>query len=265
MERRLAHDHLVETAAETPDVDLLAVASLLVEHFWSQILSSAYQRVRQAIVFLLEYFTYAKIGQTYVAIFVYENVLRFEISVDHVPVVEILQCQDDLSSIEASFFLTKVAFLLDMVEEVATRNIFHDQEKMCWRLKCVIEIQDEGMLHFQENLTFVNCSLYESLGQDGRLLDDLHGVVLLFLSWLGEVFQANLGERIVQGIIAEEFIHFSSWWCESSVNKINFCVGTSSNDFTNSPVFKVNFVAKLLAGVLGIAIGLLGFLLNEFQ
>ena len=71
---------------------------------------------------------YAKVGQAYVPIFINQNVLRFQVSVDHVLAVKMHQCKNDLSAIESNIFLHKVAFFLQMEKQVTSIDVFDDQE-----------------------------------------------------------------------------------------------------------------------------------------
>lgn len=100
------HQHLISAIrpanshedAERPPVGFFAVA-FLSDDFWGNILWSSYDSVGFSTG-VAELLGHTEIGQLKVTVRVQEDILRLQVSVDDVFLVEILKCQQDLSCIE---------------------------------------------------------------------------------------------------------------------------------------------------------------------
>ena len=67
----------------------------------------------------------------------------------------------------------------DVVSQIASREIVHDQVEVLPILKGVVHVDDEWVLELGQDLTLVDDGLDASLGDDPSLAHLLHGEVLL--------------------------------------------------------------------------------------
>lgn len=126
VEWRQTNQHFVDNCAERPPVSCLAV-TLSLQDFGTQVFCGATQTV-SVLGTLNVFLTKAEICKSDVAVRANQHVLWLQISVENVLVVEVLERQENVSSVEASSILLKSADLGQVKEKFATRAILQSEE-----------------------------------------------------------------------------------------------------------------------------------------
>ena len=101
------------------------------EHLGGRIGKSSTNRRGHAVELCLgQLFGQAEVGNTDMA-FIDEDVLRFQVAVDDVFGVEVLECEDELGHEELCFPFMEAAVALEVLEEITTRIEIGDKVKGC--------------------------------------------------------------------------------------------------------------------------------------
>ena len=122
--RRQPSEHLVQQRAQLVEVEAVPMA-LLPQHFGRHVFRRAAKRLREVVgaeVHLRE----AEISEAEVAVGIHEHVLWFQVSVDHVLAMQVLQGQEYLCETDLRLGFRQLAVeLRDVVEELAARAEVH--------------------------------------------------------------------------------------------------------------------------------------------
>jgi hypothetical protein len=83
-----------------------------------------------------------------------KNVLQFDVSMRHVALMAVVDSLDYLSPQELGLKLRHLSIWLhlEIAMQAATVDIFHDQEDLLGRFKCLVELRDVGMVQLLHNL-----------------------------------------------------------------------------------------------------------------
>ena len=177
VEWRDANYHLVNEDSKCPPVERLVVAGPL-NHLGRQVLGGAAERVRFHIVGLLHDLSKTKVCQHDVAVVVNENVLRLQIPVDNVRLVQVAEGKGDLCSVKLCLFLREALLFRQVFEQFATLHELHDKVDAVGLLKDVVHTDDERMVHLVQN-QLLNLERLDRLVLYYDVLPDcLHSVVL---------------------------------------------------------------------------------------
>ena len=139
-ERRLESDHLVEDAAERPDVRAVVVRFVLPD-LWTGVVRSACLGVDEALLCDLRNVEVSKLD---CAVLVHEHIGALEVSVENFKFVEVLEPFYDLNEGFPNFSLVEesavVLVLVDSFVEVASVGVLHDDAECLWvgREKCLL-------------------------------------------------------------------------------------------------------------------------------
>ena len=76
-------------------------------------------------------------------------------------------------------FFVEASMSADVVTQISTRKIIHDQVQVFPVLKRVVHVDKEDILELGKDLPFIYDRLHTALGDDASLRHLLHGVVLL--------------------------------------------------------------------------------------
>jgi len=82
-----------------------------------------------------------------VAVVVEHYVVRLQISVDDVSLVEVLEGEEHFSDVKPSSVLSEALLTSDYLTQVTARAEVEDQEQLCLRLERVIQVHDKRMSH----------------------------------------------------------------------------------------------------------------------
>ena len=65
------------------------------------------------------------------AIYIYQNILWLDITINHVEIVQVLKAKQQLSEVEFGLFLGEPLYIAQMEEHLSTRTQIHDEEQLC--------------------------------------------------------------------------------------------------------------------------------------
>ena len=116
------------------------------KHLWSKIIRRA-DDSRRAFVCFSKDLADAKVGEFDVAMLVDEYVLWFEVAIDDTPTMQVLDCEDKLCSVEASFLLAEITFAGDEHKKVTTIDKIGNEIQVRLSLECVMQAEKERMFH----------------------------------------------------------------------------------------------------------------------
>lgn len=111
----------------------------------------------------------------------HEDVLWFEIPVDEAHVVQVLEGENDLGSVESDcvLFETALRLTLENAEELSSSTIVHDETKTVGGLEGGVHGDDERMICGCENFTFSHDALDLVFLNHFVARQNLHGVELI--------------------------------------------------------------------------------------
>jgi len=178
--------HLVQDAAERPNIRLLVIRLLLTDLRRKVVRSSNGRHC--TVVGVLEDSSNAKVAYLDGAILVHKDVLGLQVAVQYFPVVDVLDGQSHLHKPVQDLVLavTDFAYLLlvrDLRVEVSSVCIVHDDAEASLVHKGLFVGDDVRMAHRLQNVDFVDgvlTLLPVHLGD----IDDLHDVGLSILNRL---------------------------------------------------------------------------------
>lgn len=198
--RRAADEHLVDEDTQTPPVDGLAVA-LGANDLGGQVIGGAAHGPRNVGHFLGK----AKIDELDVTIRIEQNVLRLQVAVRNIALVQVLERHDDLGRIKPDGVLIKPLLLAQNAEHLAARDVFHDKEEVGVVLEGVPETDKERMVDIVEDRLFVVDVLRLAQLHDLLLFQGLDGTVAAGELAAGEMHSAKVAcaERVFHGIVIE--------------------------------------------------------------
>uniref|UniRef100_A0A182Q467 Uncharacterized protein n=1 Tax=Anopheles farauti TaxID=69004 RepID=A0A182Q467_9DIPT len=137
-ERRVAGRHLVHEHTERPPVDRLVVA-LAQDDLRREILGRAAQRPGSALDALRE----PKVRHLQVALRVDQQILRLQIAVDQIEIVQVLEREHDLGGVEARVRLGEPADLAQVREHLAARHVLQHHVQVRVVLEVELETDQE--------------------------------------------------------------------------------------------------------------------------
>lgn len=100
---RLSCEHLIDYAADAPPVHSESV-SLPIYDLGCKVFGSTAQR--QSVSITLDVFLgQSKVGQLRIPVFIYQYILRLQVSIDNLILVQVIDSKDDLCTVELSAIL----------------------------------------------------------------------------------------------------------------------------------------------------------------
>lgn len=135
--------HLEDKNTERPEIHHFCIPLFIQQDLGSEVLSGTAERVGRVILREIG-FGQAKVTEGNMAISIQQDILRLEIAIDDVMIVEMLQRKDQFCNVKLGPRLLETALLLQMPEELATRHVVRDQIKIRWCLEGKLEPDDEG-------------------------------------------------------------------------------------------------------------------------
>lgn len=108
-----------------------------------------------------------------------QNILRLHVAVDDIPLVEVLDGQDQLRDVEAGLELLEGHFASEMVAEVLPRAVVQGQVQEVRGLESIVQVYYKRVVGFLQHVRFRNRVL-ELLFDDQRLfLQGLQSIHLI--------------------------------------------------------------------------------------
>ena len=169
-----SNQHLINQDAQCPPIKG-SIMSWPNNHLWRQVLRRPTERV------WLFCFWFYNLGQTKVskhdvAILIEQDILRLQVSVEDVWLVQVAKSQCNLSSIELSLLFTESLFFWQVFEEFASLNEVHNEVDSVRLLEHIVHANDEWVIHLVQN-QFLNLQTVDGLVLDDHVFSDtFHGV-----------------------------------------------------------------------------------------
>lgn len=145
VERRHTEYQLVYQDPEPPPVVACVVAGADY-HLWGEVFLCPAEGVCRLLA--LYELRHAVIGQTDVALVVYEDILRLHVPVDDPVLVEMSECQRDLCCVEAGLVLGEAPGTAEVLEELAALLESHYEEELFRSLEGLRGSEDEEALAY---------------------------------------------------------------------------------------------------------------------
>eukprot|EP00050_Salpingoeca_kvevrii_P017232 m.63193 g.63193 ORF g.63193 m.63193 type:complete len:479 (+) comp7443_c0_seq2:1511-2947(+) len=171
---QLADKHHIETHAKAPDVDFLAVG-FAAKELGGRVRHAS--TVREKMLLASQVVAQAKIDDLDLAAKGEHQVFHFQVTVDNLILVQVLECMDELATVPASRGLGVCPSLLKVVKEIDLSAFRHKAEDFgpindLEQLDdvAVVEALQNGLLavHVADEVVFLDLALVENL--DGNLL-----------------------------------------------------------------------------------------------
>lgn len=172
-ERRITGRHFVDEHSERPPVHRFIVA-LAQNDLRRQILGRAAQRPGPS----LHAFRKPEIRHLQVALVVDQQVLRLQIPIDQVQIVQILKGEHNLGGIEARMGLREAADLAQMREHLTARHVLEDHVEIGVVLEVILEADEKRKGDGLQDAFLVQRVLDLLEFDDLLLVEDLHCVIV---------------------------------------------------------------------------------------
>ena len=183
VEWREADDHLVSENTEGPPIDRETMAQL-VNDFGRQILRRTAERLRLLVA--LENLGETEVGQRDVAILTHEDVLRLQITIDNLLLMQMAKGESHGQRVELGPLLGELTRLAQVHEQLATTHKLHDEVDSRVRLEDEFHADEERMISLLQNLLLEHRGLNLIELKDGVLTQGLHSVQILRVSLLAQ-------------------------------------------------------------------------------
>lgn len=157
LERQEPADEREEDDAAAPRVDLGTDVLAPGDHLRGRIARGSTGRLQGLL--LCEGVGEAEVDDFDVLLVIEQQVLRLEVPVDYVEVVHVLDAGDDLLVELAGLFLLQFGVLDDVVEELSTAGVLHDQVELLGRLDDLVQLDDVRVPDLLENVDLPGDSL----------------------------------------------------------------------------------------------------------
>lgn len=175
-EGRLTQEHLVDEDTKGPPVDCPSV-SLLEQDLWCHELGRSTEGASGvAIPHVL--LAQTVVGDLDVTVQSEEDIVKLQVSVDDALLVEVLQSEQNLSSVELGSFRRELLFL-DVQHQVTTADVLHDKVNACLGLEARMQTEEEGMALAgccEEDAFLRLCALHLVVLDDEFLLQNFDGI-----------------------------------------------------------------------------------------
>ena len=149
------------------------------KNFRGQILSGPTER--KGLILVFKELREAEIGQIDVSEFIEQDVLGFEVPVDHVVLVQVAEADGDLGADESDRLLVEPTLRKKVVVEVASADVFQEKVNAVFVLKDVVHREHKGMCSIEQNILFILRILDLMLVDQDVLVNTFHGVELRVL------------------------------------------------------------------------------------
>lgn len=141
--------------------------------------------------------------------------------------MQVFDGEDDLRCVELGLFFREALFLGEESEQFSSWAILESEEELLIILEGVVELDDEGVVHADEDVAFGHDMVFLFSLLDILLLEDLHGVDALILFALlldedhlgiGSLADDRQHVEVVQRQLVLLFIHHNIHYYRSPSN-----------------------------------------------
>lgn len=172
-EWQVSADHCVQDYSAAPDVSSKSQVLLALDHLWCSV-------ARTAASCLEAFSLVVKVAQAKVdnfdgVVVVEQQIFRLQVSVHNAQFVDVLDARDDLLVHFDCLFLLEATVFHDMLEELPTRAVLHDQVQVVVVLNHLVKLDYVWMTNFLEDCNLSVDSVDVALVFDFVLLKDLDG------------------------------------------------------------------------------------------
>ena len=122
----MSGQHLIQHDTETPPVYCFVMAAT--SSCWEKLRSYIFVCPTESVRLLQSFdptFSYPKVCELDVAIFIKDDVFRFQITIENAFLMQIVECYDYLRSIELGLFFRELLLLLQMVKQTSATQVLH--------------------------------------------------------------------------------------------------------------------------------------------
>eukprot|EP00344_Euplotes_crassus_P010586 CAMPEP_0196996562 /NCGR_PEP_ID=MMETSP1380-20130617/2414_1 /TAXON_ID=5936 /ORGANISM="Euplotes crassus, Strain CT5" /LENGTH=121 /DNA_ID=CAMNT_0042412575 /DNA_START=933 /DNA_END=1298 /DNA_ORIENTATION=+ len=112
---------------------------LAAHYFWSHITWSA---ASIFLIFGVPNSCYSKVSYPQISIVIKDDIFRLDVSVDNAVLVAVLKPKDDIGSEELGLQLSKPPMFTDVVPQVPSAKVVHDQVQIMPVLKSVFHVHN---------------------------------------------------------------------------------------------------------------------------
>lgn len=175
-ERQVPADHCVEDDAQTPYVGLKTPVTASSDHFGRRIAWTAASCLKELSSFVGV--AQSEINNLYVHTLVEQEVLRLQISVADLILMEILNPGEDLLKVATGILLLEALALHYVVEELAPVGVLHYEKELPVCFNDLIELDDVWVSNYLQNLDLSRHALNVCLVRDLVLLQNFDGHAL---------------------------------------------------------------------------------------
>jgi len=183
-ERRSAGGHLVQQDAQGPPVNAKAV-TFHVENLGGQVLSCAAEGVG-LVLSVVEELGEAEVSQRHISILVHKHVLRLQVPMHDVVLVQVAHSENNLRANKLHCFLFKPLISVDVVVDVSAGEEVQEKVNTEFVLEHKVHGVDEGVLRLEKDIFFVFNVFHLLLLNQDVLVDSFHRVELLHLLIVNE-------------------------------------------------------------------------------
>ena len=170
IERWIARKHLEHEHTQRPPVNVFIVAFRL-NDFRCQVL----RRAAQGVCLISDLFSETKVGNFHVTLLIYQQILRFQVSVSNVHSMQVVKRQQDLACEEQGHIIGEPPFPPEQGEQLTTTGIVKEHVDVGRRLEVTLEVHDERVIYDCES-GFLTLHVVDLLQLDyGVLLEALEG------------------------------------------------------------------------------------------
>jgi hypothetical protein len=173
------------------------------DHLWCSVTRRATGCLQKLAI--PEYIAESKIDNLDVAVIIQKQIFGLQVTVDDVHCMYLLDSCNDLMEKAAGLGLLHSAIGHDVIEELATGGVLHDQVKLPSRLNDLIELHDVGMPYKLEDVHLSGHALHICNLLDAVLFEDLHRDSLAGENMSAELYLAEsaLADGLAQNIMAD--------------------------------------------------------------
>ena len=181
VEGREAHNHFIGKNTQGPPVDGEAVAALN-QNLRRQVVRGTTER--EGLSVALEDLGQTEICEADVTIFVHQDVLGLQITVDDVFLVQVTEGHCDLNGVEAGSIFIEAGDIAQVHEQLTATHEPHHEEDFLLSLEHVAHAHEEGVVSLQQDVLFQTSRLDLVVLDDNILTQRLHSVNFLRSSLL---------------------------------------------------------------------------------
>ncbi len=147
-----AGNHFKHDQAETVPVYRISVVFVFY-NFGSQILSGTTKALSQIIMLFKAAFAQTEIGESDVSLGIDQDVFGLNISVNYSLGMKVLKGEDNFGHVELCALFGKLACKLEMVEQLASVDEFHDEIKIHVVLERKLKLHHKWMIELFQDLS----------------------------------------------------------------------------------------------------------------